>query len=289
MQPSSQPLAPQLYLVAVPIGNLADITLRALDVLSRVDVLACEDTRMTSRLLQAHGIERSLTAYHEHNAGRVRPKLLDALSGGKSVALVSDAGTPLVSDPGYKLAREAQEAGYEVTALPGASAVLAALTVSGLPPDRFFFAGFLPSRSGTRRNELQSLQSIPGTLVFYESPNRLGASLRDMRDVFGGHRRAAVARELTKFYEEVRRDSLEALAAHYEREGSPKGEIVILVGPQTDSARDAEAEDNLDERLQSALADSSLRDAVNRVSSESGLPRRRVYARALELTGRSGK
>lgn len=289
MQSPSHPLAPQLYLVAVPIGNLADITLRALDVLARVDVLACEDTRMTARLLQAHGIKRSLTAYHEHNAERVRPKLLEALSGGKSVALVSDAGTPLVSDPGYKLVRVVQEAGFGVTALPGASAVLTALTVSGLPPDRFYFAGFLSSRSGTRRNELQSLQGVPGTLIFYESPNRVADSLQDMAQILGAERQGAVTRELTKLYEEVRRGTLEELATHYADTGPPRGEVVILVAPLSQAERAAEAEITLDSRLEAALAKESLRDAVDRVASESGLPRRRVYSRALELTGKPGK
>lgn len=244
---------------------------------------------MTARLLQAHGIERSLTAYHEHNAERVRPKLLAALSGGKSVALVSDAGTPLVSDPGYKLVRAVQEGGFEVTALPGASAVLTALTVSGLPPDRFYFAGFLSSRSGARRNELQDLQRVPGTLIFYESPNRVADSLKDMAQILGAGRQGAVARELTKLYEEVRRGPLEELAAHYADTGAPRGEVVILVAPLSQAERAAEAEATLDSRLQAALAEESLRDAVDRVASESGLPRRRVYSRALELTGKPGK
>lgn len=289
MQSPSHPLASQLYLVAVPIGNLADITLRALDVLARVDVLACEDTRVTARLLQAHGIERSLTAYHEHNAERVRPKLLDALRGGKSVALVSDAGTPLVSDPGYKLVRAVQDAGGTVTTLPGPSAVLAALTVSGLPPDRFHFAGFLPPRSGARRNELGNLQAVPGTLIFYESPNRVATSLRDMARVLGSGRQAAVTRELTKLYEEVRRGTLEELAVHYAETGAPKGEVVILVAPLSQAERKSEAEDNLDSRLQAALTQDSLRDAVDRVVADTGLPRRRVYSRALELSGKPGK
>lgn len=244
---------------------------------------------MTARLLQAHGIERSLTAYHEHNAERIRPKLLAALNGGKSVALVSDAGTPLVSDPGYKLVRTVQDAGFEVTALPGASAVLTALTVSGLPPDRFYFAGFLSSRSGARRNELQDLQGVPGTLIFYESPNRVADSLKDMAQVLGAGRQGAVARELTKLYEEVRRGTLEELAAHYADTGAPRGEVVILVAPLSQAERVAEAETTLDSRLQAALAEESLRDAVDRVASESGLPRRRVYRRALELTGKPGK
>lgn len=269
--------------MAGPIGNLADVSLRALDVLRRADLVACEDTRVTGRLLGAHGIDRSLLAYHDHNAERVRPRLIEALQDGKSVALIGDAGTPLVSDPGYKLVRAAVEAGLPVTAVPGASAVLAALCVAGLPSDRFFFAGFPAPKAAARRSELAELAAVPGTLIFFESPRRLAASLADMVAVLGGERPAAVARELTKLHEEVRRGSLAELAAAYAGEATPRGEIVVLLGPRPAAARVQEAEESLDGRLRRALGEASLRDAVDRVAAETGLPRRRVYARALEL------
>lgn len=275
--------------MAGPIGNLADVSLRALDVLRRADLVACEDTRVTGRLLKAHGIDRSLLAYHDHNAERVRPRLIEALQDGKSVALIGDAGTPLVSDPGYKLVRAAVEAGLPVAAVPGASAVLAALCVAGLPSDRFFFAGFPAPKAAARRAELAELAAVPGTLIFFESPRRLAASLADMASVLGGERPAAVARELTKLHEEVRRDSLAALAAAYAAEPAPRGEIVVLLGPRPAAARAQEAEESLDGRLRRAMAEASLRDAVDRVAAEIGLPRRRVYARALELERGDGR
>ena len=277
------------YLVATPIGNLGDITLRALEVLGAADLIACEDTRVTGKLMKAHGIEAPLTAYHEHNAARMRPRLIGAVKGGKAVALVSDAGTPLVSDPGYKLVQSAIAEGLPVTVLPGASAALAALTVSGLPSDRFLFAGFLQGKPSARKRALMELAAVPATLVVFESARRLGATLGHMAEVLGP-RPAAVARELTKLYEEVRRDPLDALAAHYGTTGAPKGEVVIVIGPpdQTD-VEIGGAE--LDERLRAALKDASLRDAVAAVTRETGLNRQMVYARALELTepGRDGE
>jgi len=273
-------LAPGLYLVATPIGNLADITLRALDILSKVDVIACEDTRVTRRLLSAHGLRTRLTTYHEHNAERARPRLIEQMKCGKAVALVADAGTPLISDPGYKLVQEAAAAGLAVTAVPGASAALAALLVSGLPSDRFLFAGFLPAKAVARRKVLAELAPVPATLVVFESPRRLAAALADMAAAWGP-RPAAVARELTKLYEEVRRDSLDALATHYAAAGPPRGEVVIVVGPPGPAA--AADADDLDARLRAALAVASLRDAVAAVAAASGLPRQRVYARALAL------
>ncbi len=279
---------PGLYLVATPIGNLKDITLRALDILHSADLIACEDTRVTGKLLQAHGIEAPLTAYHEHNAARMRPRLIDALKSGKAVALVSDAGTPLVSDPGYKLVQSAVAEGLPVTAAPGASAVLAGLTVSGLPSDRFMFAGFLPGKSSARKRALIELAAVPATLVVFESARRLAATLADMAEVLGA-RPAAVTRELTKLYEEVRRDPLDALAAHYRAAGAPKGEVVIVIGPPEQAAAEIGAAE-LDERLRAALEDASVRDAVAAVTRETGLKRQTVYARALELTapGRDG-
>lgn len=281
----TQPLGQQLYLVSTPIGNLADVTLRALDVLRRADLVACEDTRVTSRLLSSHGIERSLIAYHDHNADRVRPRLINALQEGKSVALTSDAGTPLVSDPGYKLVKAVLDAGLSVTAVPGASAMLAALAVAGLPTDRFFFGGFLPPKSAGRRKALGELGAVPGTLIFYESPKRLAAALADMAAVLGERRPAAVARELTKLHEEVRRGPVGELAAAYEREEPPRGEVVILLGPQPAEVQQEDAEASLDARLRALLEERSLRDAVDQVAAETGLPRRQVYKRALILEG----
>ena len=278
--PPSGP-APGLYLVATPIGNAADITLRALDLLRGADLVACEDTRLTGRLLQRYGIAAKLTPYHEHNAERVRPALLARLREGARVALVSDAGTPLVSDPGYKLVAAAIAEALPVTAAPGPSAALTALLLSGLPPDRFLFAGFLPSRSAARRSALRELAAVPATLIFYESPQRLPESLADMAALLGD-RPACVARELTKLYEEVRRDRLAALAAHYAETGPPKGEIVVVTGPPG-AAPEPEAAD-LDALLREALATMRLREAAAHVAAATGLPRRRVYARALDLT-----
>jgi len=274
-------LSSGLYLVATPIGNLRDITLRALDVLRGADLLACEDTRVTAKLLRAHAIDRPLLSYREHNAERMRPRLLDALAEGKAVALMSDAGTPLISDPGYKLVREASAAGHAVTALPGPSALLAALCVAALPTDRFLFAGFPPPRRTARKRFLEELVPLRATLVFYETGPRLAESLRDMAEGLGGERPAAVARELTKLHEETRRAGLDLLAGHYEAAGPPRGEIVVLVGPPAPEAPPDEAA--LDEALRQALAQASLRDAVEQVAAASGVARRTVYARALAL------
>lgn len=282
-----QPLEPALYLVACPIGNLADVTLRALAVLARADLLACEDTRHTRRLLQAYGLDRPdrrLVPYHEHNAQRMRPKLIEALHRGESVALVSDAGTPLVSDPGYKLVREAIAEDIRAIPIPGASALLAGLTAAGLPTDRFCFAGFPPPRSAARRRWLEELARLPATLVLFEAPQRLAESLADMADVLGGGRPAAVGRELTKLFEEVRRGDLGALAAAYAGEETPKGELVVVVGPPAEAAAVGAAE--LDAHLRRALAaEASVKDAVKAVQAATGLPRRQVYARALALSG----
>lgn len=270
---------PGLYIVATPIGNIRDITLRALDVLAGADLLACEDTRVTQKLLRAYDITGVKTfPYHEHNAETVRPKLMARLRAGEIVALISDAGTPLVSDPGYKLVREAVADGITVFAIPGASASLAALVSAGLPTDRFFFGGFLPPRSAARRNALRETAEIGGSLIFFESARRLADSLADMAAVLGP-RPASVARELTKLHEEVRRGTLEELAAHYRESGPPKGEVVIVVGARREGAPDVD----LDELLHAAMHEMSLRDAAGAVSQATGQPRRKVYGRALEL------
>ncbi len=274
-------------MVATPIGNLADISLRALEVLATADLIACEDTRTTRKLLTAHGITARLTAYHDHNAARVRPKLMERLECGEAVALVSDAGTPLISDPGYKLVAAAAEAKVAVFAVPGASAALAALTVAGLPSDRFLFAGFLPNKSGARRRALSELAPVPASLVIYESARRLPASLADMAAVLGP-RPAAVARELTKLHEEVRRGMLNDLAEHYADAGAPKGEVVVVVGPPAPDAEASPDAEALDAQLRAALRHASLRDAVALVAEASGLPRKQVYARALELMDEVG-
>lgn len=279
-KPRPQGAAGGLYLVSTPIGNAQDITLRALSVLKAADVVACEDTRVTGKLFSMLDIRTPLTPYHEHNAERARPALLDRLRKGETVALVSDAGTPLVSDPGYRLVRACVEAGLAVTAVPGASAPLTALQLSGLPSDRFLFAGFLPVKSAARRTALGELAAVPATLIFFESAKRLPAALADMAAVLGA-RPAAMARELTKMFEEVRRDTLPGLAAHYAAAGPPKGEVVVVIGPPAEPAPDA---DDLDAQLRRAMAHASLRDAAALVAAATGLPRRAVYARALELS-----
>ena len=275
--------APQLvnglHVVATPIGNLGDVTVRALETLAGADLIACEDTRITRRLLDRYGIETPLTAYHDHNAASVRPRLLARLATGGSVALVSDAGTPMVSDPGYKLVEAAIEAGHRVVPLPGASASLAALVAAGLPTDRFLFDGFLPQKGGARRSRIAELAAIPATLVLYESGPRLPESLADLAAGLG-ERMAAVCRELTKTFEEVRRGSLPDLAAHYAEAGPPRGEIVLVVAPPAESEA---SDEEVDAALRQTLASLSLKDAVAAVTAATGRARREVYARALEL------
>lgn len=282
--PRSEPqpgVEPGLWLVATPIGNLGDISQRALSVLASVDRVACEDTRRTGRLLSRHGVEARLVSYHEHNAARVRPTLIRLLAEGGSVALVADAGTPLISDPGYKLVRAALDGGIRVTGCPGPSAPLLALILSGLPTDRFYFGGFLPSKAGPRREALATLCSLDATLVFLESPRRLAASLEDIAAILGP-RPAAVARELTKLHEEVRRGSLGELAGHYAAAGAPKGEVVIVVGGERgDTAQPALSDADIDARLDRLLAEGTVRDAAAALSAETGLPRRELYTRAL--------
>ena len=274
-------LEPGLYVTATPIGNASDITLRALDVLSRADLVLCEDTRVTAKLFALHNIEAKTAPYHDHNAAEMRPRILKRLAAGEAVALVSDAGTPMVSDPGFKLVREALDEGFRVTALPGASSLLAALVLAGLPTDRFFFGGFLPAKQEARRKELVELATIPATMVFLESANRLAATLADMAAVLG-EREGAVARELTKKFEEVRRGTLADIAQHYAEAGAPRGEIVIVVGPP--APRAALCAHEVDAMIENALRRASLKDAVAEVVSVTGLPKREIYQRALELS-----
>lgn len=279
---SKSQLKPGLTLLATPIGNSRDVTLRTLDALRDADVIACEDTRMARRLMDLHGISlgsRPLIAYHEHNAAQAAPRLMELIEGGARVVYLSDAGTPIVADPGYRLAKTVIEAGEPLSATPGPCAAIMALTLSGLPSDRFTFGGFSPNRSGQRQNFFRDFERAPGTLIFYESPRRLAVSLKDMETVFGS-RDAAVARELSKAFEEVRRGSLTELAAHYSEAGAPKGEVVVLVGPADDTPPSAET---LDDALRDALAEMSVKDAAKMVSEALGLPRKQVYERALAL------
>jgi len=274
-------LAPGLYLTATPIGNASDITLRALNVLRNCDCIVAEDTRVTSRLLALYGISRPLLVYNDHNAASMRPKLLERLRQGARLALVSDAGTPLVSDPGHKLVRAAREEGRAVFPVPGASAALAAVTGSGLPSDRFFFAGFLPPKSGERRTALAGLIAIPGTLIFFESAPRLAASLKDMAEILGP-REAAIARELTKLHEEFRRGGLDELATYYA--GTPtRGEIVVLVGaPAAEGPPDSA---KIDALLVEALPFMPVKAAASLIAQATDSSRRDVYLRALALKG----
>lgn len=273
-------LAPGLYVVSTPIGNLRDITLRALDVLASVDLVCAEDTRVAGKLMSAFGVSARLRPYHDHNGAQARPALLKELEAGSRIALMSDAGTPLVSDPGYKFVREAAERGIPIYAIPGASAPLTALASSGLPTDRFTFAGFPPPKSGQRKRFLSDMKSSHGTLIFFEGPSRLAASLADMAEVFG-QREAAVARELTKKFEETRRGFLPDLAAHYAEHGPPRGEIVILVGPPT--AQEAPDANAVDAAILAADDTRPLKEIAAEIAEALGLKRRDVYERALKL------
>ena len=277
-------LAGGLYLVATPIGNLRDITLRALETLAAADVIACEDSRVTRKLTEHYGIKTPLTPYHEHNAVEARPKLLARLAEAQAVALVSDAGTPLISDPGYRLVREAAAAGHPVTALPGASAVLAALGVAGLPTDRFFFEGFLPPKQAARQKRIAALKSIPATLVMFETGPRIAEMLADLAAILGA-RSASICRELTKFYEHVHRGTLDEIARDYANGAEIRGEFVVVVAPPAD---DETRVDDVDDLLRRALARVSVKDAVAEVALATGQPRRDVYQRALALTKESG-
>lgn len=285
LKAEAEPLTPGLHVVATPIGNLADISLRALATLAAADAVLAEDTRVTKKLLAHYGIATPLVAYHEHNAAVMRPHLLARLANGAALALVSDAGTPLVSDPGFKLVASALAENIAVTSVPGASAILAALVVAGLPTDRFFFEGFLPSKQVARRHRIAELAAVPGTLVFFESPHRVAETLADLHAVLG-QREAAVARELTKHFETVRRGALAELAATFAGEPPPKGEIVLLVGPPSADVAAPDAAD-LDAKISKALETLSVKEAATVVSAETGQPRRKVYARAIELSARA--
>lgn len=275
-------LSAGLYFVATPIGAARDITLRGLDILASADVIAAEDTRTAKRLMEIHGIplrDRPVISYHDHSGDTVRARLMKNIADGKSVAYVSEAGTPLVADPGYVLGRAAIEAGFLVIGAPGPSAVIAALTVAGLPTDRFFFAGFPPNAKGARRKFIEEYADVPGTLVFYESPKRIQGMLGDLAQILGGERKAAVCRELTKRFEEVSRGSLNELNSAFS-DRSVKGEIVVLV----DRARGVQVSDqSMEEALREALKSMRIKDAATAVSEALGMPRRKVYQAALEL------
>jgi 16S rRNA (cytidine1402-2'-O)-methyltransferase len=276
-----RPLQPGLYLVATPIGNLGDISLRALSVLARADLTAAEDTRHSRKLLSHFNIAGDLTLYHEHNAAKERPRLLARLRAGSSVALISDAGTPLISDPGYKLVREALDEGFLVTSIPGPSAPLAALTSAGLPTDTFLFAGFLPPKSGQRRARLEELKPIPATLVFFETATRLAKSLADMAELLGA-RAATVARELTKLHETITRGTLDRLAAEFSESDALKGELVVVIAPPIEDSAGI-SDEKIVEQLGKALNLESFRDAVRSVSEVLQVPRSRVYELGLSL------
>ena len=274
-------LSPGLYVVATPIGNMRDITLRALDILASVDLICAEDTRVTGKLLAAYSIVTPLRPYHDHSKAGARADILQMLENGSRIALVSDAGTPLISDPGFKLVREIRRAGVAVYSVPGPSSVLAALATAGLPTDRFQFVGFPPQKAGPRRTLLTEVRAISSTLVFFEGPSRLGASLADMAEILGD-REAAVARELTKKFEEVRSGSLMELAAAYEND-PPRGEVVVIVGPPEQVEADPA---DVDAMIEKAGTDRPLKEIAAEIADALGLRRREVYERALELRGK---
>lgn len=276
----AQALDAGLYIVATPIGNLRDITLRAIDTLRAADEVLAEDTRVARRLMDAYSIRAKLSPYHDHNGAKRRPEILNKLADGAAIALISDAGTPMVSDPGWKLAHDALEAGVKVVPVPGASALLAGLVASGMASDRFMFCGFLPPKSGARQKTAAEFAQVPGTLVFYESGPRLADCLRDLAKTLGGTREAAVTRELTKLFEETRRGTLSSLAAHYAEHGPPKGEIVVLVGPPE---KKVASEETIELALLEALKSQSVKQASSEIAELFGLPKRDVYQQALRL------
>ncbi|WP_240686453.1 16S rRNA (cytidine(1402)-2'-O)-methyltransferase [Aliiroseovarius marinus] len=285
MKPLITPLDPGLYLVATPIGNARDITLRALDVLASADVIAAEDTRTTRKLLEIHGIalgDRKVIAYHDHSGQAGRDGIMKLIGQGKSVAYASEAGSPLVADPGFALARDVAQGGGFVTALPGATAAITALSLSGLPSDRFCFVGFAPSAKGARQKWLAELLSIPATLIIYESPKRINRLLEDLCSTEAKSRHAAICRELTKKFEEIRRGTVQELCDQLS-DMTLKGEIALVLGP----AEAGKEEVDLDQMLSTALKDMSMKDAVAMVTQATGLPRRRVYQAALAM-GRGG-
>jgi 16S rRNA (cytidine1402-2'-O)-methyltransferase len=282
-QVNAAKLSSGLYIVATPIGAARDITLRALDILGAADIIAAEDTRNTRKLMDIHDIQlgtRKLISYHDHNGHERRPFLLEALKAGKSVALVSDAGTPLLADPGYHLVQYVRDAGHKVATAPGASALLAALCVAGQPTDKFFFAGFAPNKTKARFDYYKSIGAVPSTLVFYESPKRLAKSLKDMVSAFGGARVATVCRELTKKFEETRSSTLQELSDYYSQADTPKGEIVIVVGPPV---KTKVTQEEIDQALLTALKEFRVKDAARYVSEKMGISRNQAYERALEL------
>ena len=282
----ARPIESALYLVATPIGNLGDITLRALETLASADVLACEDTRVTRILLDRYGIRNRPYSYHEHNAEEVGPRLIAALDAGKSVALVSDAGTPLVSDPGYRLGQLALEAGHRVVPIPGASAPLAALVGSGMPSDAFLFAGFLPVKDKGKRDRFSELAKIPATLMFFESPHRISATVKVASEVLGPNRRAVVCRELTKTFEEFRRGTLSELDEWYGEDRIVKGEIVLLIEPPSyDEIPDME---DVEKLLKDLVATMSAAKAACEASKLTGLPRKELYQRLLDMKDSNG-
>ncbi|MFH1806112.1 MAG: 16S rRNA (cytidine(1402)-2'-O)-methyltransferase [Pseudomonadota bacterium] len=269
-------------MVATPIGNLGDITFRALEMLKRAHIILCEDTRTSGKLLSRYGIKTKRIAYHEHNAEKIRPEIMRRLADGQALALISDAGTPLINDPGYKLVRDCQAAGFNVTTAPGACSPIVALILSGLPSDHFFYGGFLSPKTTARKRELSGFTAIPGSLIFLESPKRLAASLADMAEILGADRPAAVTRELTKMFEEIRPGTLADLAAHYKEVGAPKGEVVVVIGPapKSDNGPDADA---IDQRLRDLLKTLRTKEAADILARETGMAKRDLYNRALEL------
>lgn len=277
---TQSPISTALYLVATPIGNLEDITLRAIRILKECAVIACEDTRTSAVLLRHYGITTPTISYHEHNGEQMRPKILARLNAGESVALISDAGTPLINDPGYKLVREVTTAGHAIIPIPGPSSLLAALIASGQPTDTFTFIGFLPNKQQARRTLLESHCHTTHTLIAFESPNRLSESLNDMLELWGDTREVSVARELTKRFEEHRRGSIGALAAHYASSEAPRGEIVLIIGP---AAPITASVTDIDTMLIQALTTHSVKDAAHIVALATGTPKRDLYQRALAL------
>lgn len=278
MSDTSSPLPPALYIIATPIGNMQDITLRALETLKQVSIVACEDTRVTHKLLSHYGIKASMVCYNDFSTERERERILERIHQGSSVALVSDAGTPLISDPGYKMVEKAQTMGITIVTLPGPSSVIAALTVAGLPTNRFLFEGFLPPKKAGRIAALLQLKSLQASLVFFESPRRLTETLTDMREALG-NRNMAVIRELTKHYEEIRKGTIDEVLAHFTTTEA-KGEIIIVVGPPGEEIDDQV----LDTLLQEALTTMSVKEAVSAVAARTSFPRNYVYTKALALT-----